>query len=165
MLLCQVQLYRLYRALIKILLNTLVYLTYKSLIRKLKSDGRRPKLGIFGVQLTLIWSTGSLQTLKSIFHALEEAIIGTSIFYIKIWVPALPCFRWCCQWPHQKHFQGASRGKMHFWGGKNPKRFPKSADFDHCFPFGGGGGASGGRASEGGSKCPHAPLDAATRRC
>ena len=50
---------------------------------------------------------------------------------------------------------GALSGKMQFWGGKKSKNVPKMADLGHFFFW---LGASGGRASHGGGKCPMPPL-------
>ena len=63
------------------------------------------------------------------------------------------------QWRHQKYFcEGHRRGKMHFTGGKNPKKLPKKADFDHLsFWRGGGGGKWGKEPLNGGGQMPPCP--------
>ena len=60
------------------------------------------------------------------------------------------------QWRHQKFFRGGeSRGKMRYWGGKNPNICQKWLILTIFFFW--LGGQVGGRASDWGGKCPHAP--------
>ena len=60
-----------------------------------------------------------------------------------------------------RFFGGASRGKMRFWRGKNPKKLPKMADFCHFFPS--NWGASGEEPPTGGEYPLMPPtLDAST---